>query len=274
MDTDKLWGGRTAMNEPVVLTRLEENVLIIYFNRQEKRNAINGEVFLRLIEALETAQSDGDISVVVLTGKETDFCTGMDLSGEIDLSMVKNDRSWMGPYDKFLDIISAFPKPLLAAVKGYSVGAGATMLFYCDVVYAGESARFKFPFASLGLCTELGACYTMPLVMGPQKAAEVLLTADWIDAETALELGMIRAVFPDDLVLEKTLEKARQMARWPVPSLCEIKRCMKLAHTSSLSEAREAEIEGIAKLVGTPENIEAFTAFIEKREPDFRKLKK
>ncbi len=262
------------MNEPVVLTRLEENVLTIYFNRQEKRNAINGDVFLRLIEALETAQNDDDISVVVLTGKETDFCTGMDLSGEIDLSRMKTDRNWMGPYDKFIDIISAFSKPLLAAVKGYSVGAGATMLFHCDVVYAGESARFKFPFASLGLCTELGACYTMPQALGPQKAAEILLTAEWINAEEALELGMVRAVFPDDLVLEKTLEKARQMARWPVSSLSEIKRCMKLSHKADLSAAREAEIEGIAKLVGTPENIEAFTAFIEKRDPDFRKLKK
>lgn len=111
----------------------------------------------------------------------------------------------------------------------------------------------------------------MPMALGPQAAAEILLTADWIDASQALDYGMVRAVFTDDQVLNRTLDAAGRMARWPVSSLSDIKRCIRVARDQGLASAREAEVEGMAELAGSPENIEAMTAFLERRTPDFSK---
>lgn len=119
----------------LVECRREGRVMTLLFNRQEKRNAIDAAMFIAITEALILARDNDQIAAVVLTGKGSDFCTGMDLSAaDVDLSQVGSDRGWMAPYDRFVDLVSTFPKPLLAAVRGYSVGAGATLLFYCDLV--------------------------------------------------------------------------------------------------------------------------------------------
>ena len=106
-----------------------------------------------------------------------------------------------------------------------------------------------------------------------QQAAELLFTAEWIDANRALETGIARAIFPDDELLERTREKAREIAQWPLSALREIKRCLKLAHEAGIKAALAAEYEGMSKLAGSPENVEAFTAFMEKRKPDFKRFR-
>ncbi len=130
------------------------------------------------------------------------------------------------------------------------------------------------PFANLGLVTEAAACYMAPLVIGQKQAAELLYTAEWIDAKRALEYGIATRIYTDDDVLAAATEKARQIAQWPVSSLVEMKRMLKSFHQESIAKAREAETAAMARLFGGPENKEAIQAFIEKREPDFKQFRR
>lgn len=256
------------MSEPPVLKSMDaDGVLTVTFNRPQKKNAINSAMWRGLYEAFSEAYEDDRVIVVVLTGAGNDFSAGMDLTESRD------DDTEPQPYYLFMDTLSKFDKPLLAAVRGIGIGGGATILFYCDVVYVGESVRLRYPFASLGLVTELASSYLMQVSLGRQQAAELILTAEWIDANRALETGIARAIFPDDELLQRTLEKAREIAQWPLSSLREIKRCLKLPHEAGIKAALAAEQKGMDKLLGSPENIEAFTAFMEKRRPDFRRFR-
>jgi enoyl-CoA hydratase/carnithine racemase len=173
-----------------------------------------------------------------------------------------------------MDAICAFEKPLLCAAKGCAIGFGATVLFHADVVYLGQSTKLRFPFASLGLVTEAAAAYLGPATIGHKQAAELLFTAELFDAEKAREYGIATRVLPDETLLPTALEKAREMAQWPVESLVEIKRIMKSMHSDNIARARRLEMEGFEKLMGSPANMEAFTAFMERRAPDFKQFRK
>jgi len=130
------------------------------------------------------------------------------------------------------------------------------------------------PFANLGLVPEIASSYTLPSAIGRQRAAELFFTAEWIEADRAVETGMAARAFDDAVVLEETLRKAREIAQWPVRSLQEIKRTLMVAHREPIRRALEAENAAMARLAGSPENIEAVTAFIEKRDPDFKQFRK
>lgn len=257
------------MNDNTIMTNLDgDGIFTITFNRPEKKNAINNAMWLGLRDAFRQAREDDDVIVTVLTGAGEDFSAG------VDFSSFEGSDSEPHPFDLCLDEVCAFDKPLLAAAKGAAIGGGATFLFHCDVVYVGESVRLRFPFASLGLVTEFAASYLIPLTLGRQNAAELLFTAEWIDARLAVETGIARRAYPDDELLARTMERARAMAQWPPFALREIKRLLKLPHTAGIEAARAAEFEGMRRLAGSPENIEAITAFMEKRKPDFKKLRK
>jgi enoyl-CoA hydratase/carnithine racemase len=255
--------------EPVVRTDLdEEGVFSITMNRPERRNAMNPAAFLGVADAFALANSNPAVAVVLLTGAGEDFSSGLDLTAPIDSS---GDRQ---PFEVMMDAICALEKPLVAAVRGCGIGYGMTVLFHCDVVYVGESARLRMPFANLGLVTEAAASYMAPLVIGQKQAAELLYTADWVDAERALDYGIATRIYPDDQVLTEAVSKARQMAQWPVSSLVAMKRMLKSFHTDSIAQARALENRAMGELFGGPENKEAITAFIEKRQPDFKQFRK
>ena len=257
------------MTESPILTNLDdEGVLTVTFNRPEEKNDFNKAQWLRLANALNEARENGDVTVVILTGAGDAFSAGVDLT---DFGESGDEPQ---PFDIFFDALIALDKPLLAAVKGVAVGIGATVLFHCDIVYVGESVRLSFPFARLGLTMEAASSYLMQVCLGPQQAAELLFTSEWVNAQRALETGIAVTVYPDEELLIKTQEKAREIAQWPLSALREMKRCLKLFHMDGIKAAKAAEYEGMKKLVGSPENIEAITAFMEKRKPDFRKFKK
>ena len=258
------------MSDALALTALdEEGVLTITMNRPERRNAMNEDAFRAVGEAFARAQRDPKVATVLLTGAGDDFSSGLDLTAP-------PGRRSDGPpaFESMMDAICALEKPLVAAVRGCAIGYGMTVLFHCDVVYVGESVRMRMPFANLGLVTEAAACYMAPLVIGQKQAAELLYTADWVDAARAVEYGIATRAYPDDRVLTEATAKARQMAQWPTSSLVEMKRMLKSFHRDRIREARALEGAGMAKLFGSPENKEAIQAFIEKRKPDFRQFRK
>lgn len=257
------------MPDPLVLSSLDsEGVLTLTMNRPSRRNAFNSEGFLALGRAFAEANADPRVAVLLLTGAGDDFSSGLDLSA-IDMS-----RDGEPPFERMMDAICAFEKPLVCAAKGCAIGFGATVLFHADVVYLGQSTKLRFPFASLGLVTEAAAAYLGPATIGHKQAAELLFTAELFDADKALEYGIATGVLPDDELLPTAIGKAREMAQWPVDSLVEIKRIMKAMHGDKVAQARKLEMEGFEKLMGSAANMEAFAAFMERRPPDFKQFRK
>jgi enoyl-CoA hydratase/carnithine racemase len=168
----------------------------------------------------------------------------------------------------------AFGKPMLGAVTGVAVGGGCTIAIACDITYVGEGLRARLPFANLGLVPEIASSYTLQATVGRQRANEVMFTAEWINADRALELGMAARKFSDDALLEATLAKAREIAQWPTSSLVAIKKTLRAAHSAAIAAALDIEHSEMQRLVGSPENVEAIKAFMEKRAPDFRQFRK
>ena len=257
------------MSDPLVLTSLDdEGVLTLTMNRPSRRNAFNSEAFLALGHAFSEANTDPRVAVVLLTGAGDDFSSGLDLSA-MDMN-----REGEPPFERMMDAICAFEKPLVCAAKGCAIGFGATVLFHADVVYLGQSTKLRFPFASLGLVTEAAAAYLGPATIGHKRAAELLFTAEFFGADKALDYGIATRVLQDDELLSAATDKAREMAQWPIDALVEIKRIMKAMHGDKVARARELEMRGFEKLMGSPANMEAFSAFMERREPDFKQFRK
>lgn len=257
------------MTADLVLTDLDDDgVLTITLNRSKRRNAFNSAAFLALRNALNRANADPKVAVTLLTGAGRDFSSGLDLS-DID-----TNQDGEPPFEQMMDALCALDKPLISAARGCAIGFGTTVLFHSDIVYLADSTKLRMPFASLGLVTEAGAAYLGPATIGYKQAAELFFTAEWFDADKALDYGIATQVFPDDELLPRALAKAREIAQWPVDSLVEIKRTMKAMHTDSVARARKLELEGFGKLMGGEANVEAFSAFMERRPPNFKQFRK
>jgi enoyl-CoA hydratase/carnithine racemase len=269
--SDKRGRDNPESDEPVLRALDDEGVLLLTLNRPDKKNAFNDPQWDGLRDALNEAREDERVAVAVITGAGKDFSSGQDLSAFSGAA----DREDGNPngFAGCVDALFAFDKPIVAAAKGIGVGGGCTMLFACDLVYVGESLRLRLPFVSLGLVPELASSYLLQRNIGSQRAAELFYTAEWIDAARALEVGIAARVFPDAELLEGALAKAREIAQWPVSSLRATKRCLMAAREDGVRRAREIEDDLIMKQAGSPANVEAITAFLEKRPPDFRKLR-
>ncbi|MEM7409466.1 MAG: enoyl-CoA hydratase-related protein [Myxococcota bacterium] len=260
------------MADPVLRELDEDGVLLVTLNRPEKKNAFHDPQWDGLRDALRDAREDPRVAVVVVTGAGDDFSAGQDLTAFGRPAEPRDDGHPSG-YHACMEALVAFDKPLLAAAKGVGVGIGATFLFHCDVVYVGESVRLRLPFVSLGLVPEGASSYMLQQVIGSQKAAELFYTAEWIDAGQAVELGIAAGVFPDAQLLEATLAVAREIAAHPVSSLQATKRTLLRAHRDGIQAALDAEDHGMKEMAGSPENLEAVQAFIEKRKPDFKQFR-
>ena len=251
----------------------EGRVRVVTFNRPEALNAFNEDLYHAAAEALEAAAASDDIACVVLTGAGRAFSAGQDLGemGRIDTSRPRDDTAPVG-FPHFLDTLAALPKPVIAAVNGIGVGIGMTMLLHVDLALAATTARLRAPFVPLGVVPEAAGSLLMPVVMGNQRAAEKLYTGEWISADEAVECGLaLRAVPPHEL-MDAALDLGRRIAKMPVASLRATKRLVVAARVDAVRAARAREDTTFASMIGQPANVEAITAFLEKREPDFTKL--
>ena len=255
------------MNRETVLSEHRDGVALLTLNRTEKRNAVNDQQYDDLRDALADAEADDAIRVAVITGAPGAFSAGQDL-GEMGTARTHDDGEPHG-FGPFVDRLSTFQKPLLAAVNGVGVGIGLTMLLHCDIVYMAQSARIRAPFVSLGLVPEAGSSFLLQAIVGPQVAAELLYTNAWIDAERAVALGLAAAAFDDDELLDRTLEQASEIARQPLSALRRTKQVLLDVRADALAAARGREEPAMALSVGSPANVEAIRAFREKRPPDF-----
>jgi enoyl-CoA hydratase/carnithine racemase len=251
-----------------------DRVRLVVLDRPEARNALDTEHYHALADAFDAVAGRADVAVVVLTGIGRAFCAGQDLAemGRLSDPATRADRRADHGFGRFVGALEEFPKPIVAAVNGVAVGLGVTMLPYCDLVLVADDARFRTPFASLGVVPEAGSSFTLATVMGRQGAAYPLLTGAWIDAPTALATGLAWRVCPSARLRDEALEIARDMARLPVVSLVETKRLLRAGWLDSARSARAREEELFAVLTGAPANREAIAAFFERRDPDFTNL--
>ncbi len=169
----------------------------------------------------------------------------------------------------FLHAVARAKKPLVAAVTGPAVGLGTTLLLHCEIVIAGDNARFSLPFTNLGLVPEFGSSYLLPLVAGYQRAAELLLLGEPFDAAKARDAGFVTRIVPAAEAIEAGREAARKLARLPAKSMRVTKALLKSAHAAAIEAQIREEGAHFREMLTEPAAREAFAAFMEKRKPDF-----
>ena len=251
-----------------ILSHVEAGVMTITLNRLERKNSITSAMYGAMADALASAEADTAVRVVVLQGHETVFSAGNDIGDFLNQPPAGTDS----PVFRFLHGIATFPKPLLAAVCGPAVGVGTTMLFHCDLVYAGDNAAFSMPFVNLGLCPEAASSLLVPQMLGYHRAAEALLLGEPFMAEAALEVGLVNRVLPPTEANAYAQQQARKLAAKPLSSLVETKRLMKKGQHNAVLQQMGDEGESFRRMLREPAAREAFTAFMEKRKPDFSKV--
>jgi enoyl-CoA hydratase/carnithine racemase len=250
-----------------ILTHIDAGVMTITFNRLDKKNSITSSMYAAMAEALAQAATDPAVRVVVFQGHESIFSAGNDIGDFLNQPPTTQES----PVFRFLRGIATFEKPLIAAVAGPAVGIGTTMLFHCDLVYAGDNAAFSMPFVNLGLCPEAASSLLAPRMFGYHRAAEALLMGEAFFAEAAQEVGLVNRVVPPTEVNGYTQAQARKLAAKPLTSLIATKRLMK-GDTQAVLQKMDEEGQDFGRMLREPAAKEAFGAFMEKRKPDFSKL--
>jgi len=248
-----------------ILVHTEAGVTTITLNRVDKKNSITTAMYATMADALDQAQADAAVRVVLLQGDVTIFSAGNDIGDFLN----KPPAGEQSPVFRFLHGIAAFPKPIVAAVCGPAVGIGTTMLLHCDLVYAGDNAAFSLPFVNLGLCPEAASSLLLPQMFGYHRAAEALLLGEPFMAEAALEIGLVNRIVPPTEVNAMAQTQARKLAAKPLTSLVETKRLMKKGQAVQVAQQMDEEGAVFGRMLREPAAREAFTAFMEKRKPDF-----
>ncbi|MGX5649108.1 MAG: enoyl-CoA hydratase [Hydrogenophaga sp. SCN 70-13] len=251
-----------------ILVHTEAGIRTITFNRVDKKNSFTSAMYGAMAEALASAVDDPGVRVVLLQGHETVFSAGNDIGDFLNNPPAGLDS----PVFRFLQGIATFPKPLLAAVCGPAVGVGTTLLFHCDLVYAGDNAAFSMPFVNLGLCPEAASSLLVPQMLGYHRAAEALLLGEPFMAEAALEVGLVNRVLPPTEANGYAQSVAKKLAAKPLSSLIETKRLMKKGQEERVLRTIAEEGESFGRMLREPAAKEAFGAFMERRKPDFSKL--
>ena len=250
----------------LIVTR-HGRVLHLTLNRPAARNALNNALLSELAATLEAAASDSEISVCVIAGNERFFAAGADLNemAEKDLAATLNDirpQLWAR--------INAFNKPLIAAVNGYALGAGCELALLCDLVIAGENARFGLPEITLGIMPGAGGTQRLIRSVGKSLASKMVLTGESITARQALAAGLVSDVYPEALTLEYALQQAALMARHSPLALQAAKQALRQSQEVALQAGLAQERQLFTLLAATDDRREGIDAFLQKRTPEFK----
>ncbi len=250
-------------------TSVQEGVLRIGINRPDKKNALTAAMYQDLADTFREAGNDPQVRVVLLHGSKDCFTSGNDLQDFLQAPPTNCNS----PVFSFLTALCEFEKPLVAAVNGFAVGIGTTLLLHCDLVYAGENARFQLPFINLGLCPEAASSLLLPRLVGHQKAAELLMLGEPFDARKGGEIGLVNAILPEEQLLSHAIARAQNLAEKPPEALRLTKSLLKTSPSRAVADVLATEAEQFLHLLKQPEAKEAITAFLEKRAPDFRQVR-
>lgn len=246
---------------------LENGVLTLAINRPEAKNALYGELYLWIAKALDEADQDSDVRVVILRGADADFSAGNDMKDFMAfIQQPLEGKEGDGPPFILLKSAARLSKPLICAVRGVAIGIGVTILLHADLVYADNTALFQIPFVSLGLSPEGASSKLLIQQAGYHKAAELLLTAQKFNSEKALNAGLINSI--EDDVYGHTLHQAQTLAALPLASIKQTKALMK-HNLEEIIQCVDDEAVIFMQRVKSPEMAEAVAAFMQKRKPNF-----
>jgi enoyl-CoA hydratase/carnithine racemase len=232
----------------LIITNENNHVFTITLNRFNKKNALNKSMYLDLCAAFQYASETSSIHCVLIQGDENCFCAGNDL----DDFMQCTQSDDLAAFD-FVQVLTAFTKPLVAAVAGPAVGIGTTLLLHCDMVIAANNSKFKLPFTQLGLSPEAGSSLLLPLRIGHNKAFELLVLGKLFKADEALEYGIINQVcLPEDL-LQTASAIAATIAQLPHDSVMTSKRLMKQSTQTVMPDVIASEAKEFKRLIQSDE---------------------
>jgi enoyl-CoA hydratase/carnithine racemase len=258
----------TSQPSEHVRVEFDAGVCTISFCRPQKKNALTVAMYAAIVAGFDEARARADVRAILLRGSEGTFTAGNDLADFMQAPTMGPES----PVVRLLNTLASCEKPIVAAVQGAAIGVGVTMLLHCDLVYAGENARFHLPFVNLGLCPEAASSYLLPRLMGYQRAAELLLLAEPFSAALAHEYGFVNQVLADDAVLDRAGQVAGALAKKPPAAIRASKKLMRDAYRDAVEQAMRAEAEVFVGALRSPEAAEAFQAFFQKRAPDFSKF--
>ena len=225
-------------------------VRLVTLNRPDRLNAFTGDQYVGLNDLLVRVRGDDDVSVVLITGSGRAFSSGDDLSLYEDPEL---GREASVAFNMLMETLADFDKPLLAAVNGLAIGFGATLLLHCDVVFASTEARLRYPFSEMGVPPEAASSVLLPGLVGPQRAAELLFEADWIDAARAYELGLFAHVVSSGKLLEESLGFAKRVSERSLFGLQAAKRLLLHDRRAAVKAAHARETEAVQGMVSESE---------------------
>ena len=253
-----------------IVTAHSGSILRVQLNRPTKRNAMTSAMYVALAGILNQAAIDDNTCVVLWHGAGDSFCAGNDIE-----DFLKNPPGpGESPQARLMEALVNFDKPLVAAVHGAAIGGGTTMLMHCDFIYAGESTKFQMPFINLAVVPEFGSSCFVPARIGHVRAAELILLGVPFDARRAAELGLVNQVISDKDVMARARETAEKLAVKPAKALQASKRLIKQPFREQVKAAMKAENDEFSAQVRSEDAKEAFSAFLEKRKPDFTRSTK
>jgi enoyl-CoA hydratase/carnithine racemase len=254
--------------DEVRVTR-EGALLEITIARPKTKNALSLVMYQALTEAFETATTDESVLAVLIRGEGGNFSSGNDLKDFLEFPPKGHDA----PVFKFMHAIALCPKPVIAAVDGFAVGIGTTMLLHCDLVYAADDAKFVMPFTSLALVPEAGSSYLLPRTLGHRRTSELLFFGEPFDTKTAYEAGLVSKILPAAELHAHAKARALALTKRSPSALRETKRLLLGHERAAMLAQLDHEADTFSSMLGTPEVVEAISAFFEKRAPDFQKLR-
>jgi len=254
-----------------ILVSKSDGILNLEFDRLERKNAITGAMYQAMADALRDAEADISVRAIVISGKPEIFTAGNDLDDFLN-NAGEGAMTEQRPVFQFMNALESCTKPVVAAVAGAAVGIGTTLLMHCDLVYCADNARFSMPFTQLGLCPEFASSLLVAQSAGYTRAAEKLLLGEAFLAQEALEMGIVARVLPAAELLAFAQGQAAKLAKLPPASIRTTKALMKRARSPLIKETIAAENERFSAMLQGAEAKEAFTAFFEKRKPDFSKF--
>jgi len=248
-----------------IITERSGNILRIKLNRPARKNAMTLAMYNTMADLLNDAAKDNEIRVVLWHGGGDSSSKHNDIE-----DFLKNPPGpGESPQARLIEALINFDKPIVVAVQGAAIGGGTTMLTHCDFVFAGESAKFRMPFVDLAVVPEFGTSYSVAARIGYLRAAELILVGLPFDAKRAAELGLVTRVVSDEQLLPTATAAAQQLAAKPPGALQSCKRLMRSSTRELLERAVKLENQEFAVRVRSAEAKEAFTAFLEKRRPNF-----
>lgn len=255
---------------------IEDGVQVIRFTRADKKNAFTGPMYSAMSEALDASEANDAIACHLFIGSGGVFSAGNDINDFLRRAQATASGDGKGIPAPSLDFIRRLPKvtkPMIAAVDGLAIGIGTTMLLHCDLVYATPTASLRTPFLDLGLIQEAGSTLTAPARMGYPRAFEMICLGEPFSAERALQAGLVNAIVPADQLEATAMKAARRLAAKPRQALMTSRLLLRRNH-AAISAMIDEEAKAYQGLMSSPEAREAFTAFLEKRPPDFAKARR